>query len=327
MRTMLMIILCIFAYENATASEQNSIILKPEKQYNLAQKLFEEKEYLAAANEFIRFMYLFPDNKKIAEAQYKTAIAYSNAGRTEDAIRHFKKLSLSDPQNQFSVSGLFKLSELYTKINKPGEALLVLRNLLIQTRDNETQDKICFILGWLMLDYGDQIMAGTQQKINPFEHAQRYFSQISEQGKKKYNINALINKLERIDKIKHKNPKLAGALAIIPGAGFLYCERYRDALVSFLLNSALIIASYKSFQNNNPYLGGAIAFFETGFYAGNIYGSITSAHKYNKNRQDKYIEQLKEQYVQKQNDQKFPTLSFQSREKSFELGLIFNYGF
>jgi hypothetical protein len=101
-------------------------------------------------------------------------------------------------------------------------------------------------------------------------------------AKKKYSIEILINKLDGINSIKRKNPKIAGALSIIPGAGFLYCERYRDALVSFLLNSALIIASYKSFQNDNPYFGGAIAFFETGFYTGNIYGSISSVHKYNK---------------------------------------------
>jgi tetratricopeptide (TPR) repeat protein len=320
MKQILVIMLCVFVFGIATASEY--IILTPEKQYQLAQNLMEEKEYLAAANEFIRFIHLFPNHPNIPEAQYKIGIAYSNAGRTEEAIRHLKKLALGAEQNKFVNSAIFKLSELYAMTNKTGEAALLLNNLLIQTKDNNIKDKSCFILGWLMLQYGDRIRTGTHQAIKPIEQARKYFSQISEEGKKKYSINTLINSLDSINSIKQKNPKVAGALSIIPGAGFLYCERYRDALVSFLLNSALIIASYQSFQNDNPYLGGAIAFFETGFYTGNIYGSISSAHKYNKKQQHKYIEQLKQQY-----SQKFPRLSFQTRENDMEMALMFKYEF
>lgn len=35
--------------------------------------------------------------------------------------------------------------------------------------------------------------------------------------------------------------------------------------------------------------GGVITFVETGFYSGNIYGSITAAHKYNKAAQIKIL--------------------------------------
>ena len=320
MKQILVIIMCLLVCRIATASEQ--IIVTPEKQYQLAETLMTEKEYLAAANEFIRFVHLFPDHQQVAEAQYKTGIAYSSAGRMEDAIRHFKKLASGISENKFISPAIFKLSELYVKTNKAGEAVLVLRNFLLQSKDSSTKDKTCFILGWLMLQHGDQIRIGTHKTIHPVKQARKYFSQISEEGRKEYSIDTLINELEGINSIKQKNPTVAGALSIIPGAGFLYCERYRDALVSFLLNSALIIASYQSFKNDKPYLGGAIAFFETGLYAGNIYGSISSAHKYNKKQQYKYIEQLKRQHAQK-----FPKLSFQAGENSLEMALMFNYGF
>jgi hypothetical protein len=40
-------------------------------------------------------------------------------------------------------------------------------------------------------------------------------------------------------------------------------------------------AAYKAYDNDNIALAGVIGFVETGFYTSNIYGSITSAHKYN----------------------------------------------
>ena len=51
---------------------------------------------------------------------------------------------------------------------------------------------------------------------------------------------------------------------------------------SFLFNTGMICAACLAFDHDNPALGSVIAFVETGFYSGNIYGSITAAHKYNK---------------------------------------------
>jgi hypothetical protein len=91
--------------------------------------------------------------------------------------------------------------------------------------------------------------------------------------------------LDLIVKAEHapkKNPTAAGLFAIIPGGGFLYCQRYHDALVTFLLNTGLMAAAYTAHDNDNNALAGVLAFVETGFFAGNIYGSMASAHKYNR---------------------------------------------
>jgi len=73
-------------------------------------------------------------------------------------------------------------------------------------------------------------------------------------------------------------------LSVIPGAGYLYLERYQDALISLLVNTALIFAAYEAFDNDLYVLGGIISFVELGFYAGNIYGATTSAHKINRSQ-------------------------------------------
>ncbi len=77
------------------------------------------------------------------------------------------------------------------------------------------------------------------------------------------------------------------------GAGHLYCERKRDAFVSFLLNGAMIYAAYEAFDHDHDALGGIITFFELGFYSGNIYSAVSSAHKYNRHEKSKFLDYLK----------------------------------
>ena len=81
---------------------------------------------------------------------------------------------------------------------------------------------------------------------------------------------------------------------VIPGAGHHYCERYRDALIAFLLNGAMIYAAYEAFDHDNEGLGGLITFFEIGLYSGNIYSAVNSAHKYNRKQKRDFFQYLKE---------------------------------
>ena len=59
---------------------------------------------------------------------------------------------------------------------------------------------------------------------------------------------------------------------------------------------ALIYAAYDSFDDDNNALGGLLAFVGFGFYAGNIYGGVNSAHKYNRSKTSSFIDKLKVQH-------------------------------
>ncbi|MDM8538950.1 hypothetical protein QUF70_19530, partial [Desulfobacterales bacterium HSG17] len=111
--------------------------------------------------------------------------------------------------------------------------------------------------------------------------ARKYLSQISPSNADKYSTDQYNNLIFKAEHAPEKNPVAAGLFAVIPGGGFLYCERFHDALITFLFNAGLMVAAYEAWDNDNKALAGVIGFVETGFYSGNIYGSITSAHKYN----------------------------------------------
>ncbi|MGB9700921.1 MAG: hypothetical protein ACPL5I_16225, partial [Thermodesulfobacteriota bacterium] len=99
--------------------------------------------------------------------------------------------------------------------------------------------------------------------------------------------------LEKINEVPQKSPMVAGVLAaILPGAGHLYCARYRDATMAFLLNAAFIWGMVAAFQHENYAVGAILTFFELGWYSGNIYSAISSAHKYNKQKKKEYLQDL-----------------------------------
>jgi len=300
----------------------DTVIVDAKKQYELAQKLFEEKDFSAAAHEYIRFFHLFPNHEKVARAKYETGVSFFYGGRFEDARRHLEKIAANFSDSGFAPDAMFKLSEVYFAMDDPGRAAAVLRDLITLTLNTQISDSACFMLGWLLLDKADVFKSRSDYKVYPIREAEKYFSMISVEGKKKYRIEETITSLEKISQVKKKNPTLAGVLSIIPGAGFLYCGRYRDALISFFLNSSLMLAAYQSFENDNDFLGGVISFVEAGFYAGNIYGSVSSAHKYNKQKQKEFIDKLKQEYPANQDK-----ISFKTGFINNGVALMFTYDF
>ena len=300
-KTICVLAVAIAFFLPVTGQSKTVVMVDSEKQFALAQSLFTDEDYLAAANEYIRFFHLFADDERVEHARYKTGVAYFYAGQYPDAQRHFQKIVDQFSDAGFAPDAMFKLSELYAVTNRPGMAIATLKNLVALTRDRQVQDTACFMLGWLLMDKAEALKAGSDFKIFPLKEAKKYFSMISVDNRQKYPIDDTVAALSERELLKEKNPTLAGIFAIIPGGGFLYCERYQDALVSFLLNSAMMYAAYASFENDNPALGGVLAFVETGFYTGNIYGSVAGAHKYNKNKREGFIQRIKTQYQQRQN--------------------------
>ena len=130
--------------------------------------------------------------------------------------------------------------------------------------------------------------------MGQWEQALIVFAEISQEGRNTYRLEDLSKALAEEPKMKQKSAGLAGTLAIIPGAGYLYCGRYQDALIALLVNGGLIWAAYEAFSNDLYALGSVITFVEIGFYAGNIYGSVASAHKYNRKKEQQWIENLRQ---------------------------------
>jgi len=244
-------------------------------QYEYAQTLFRNKDYDAARVEYKRFIHFFPESGRLAEARFNIAVCLFEQKKYMEAARDFNEIILETPEDPYAGEAYFYQARAFINLGNTGYAEIVLQNYLKLTDDLKTKDRIYAELARLHL------LQAKAFKPESLALAKGYLSKISPLGTHAYEAEKTMDLIQTAEKAPRKNPLAAGFFSIIPGGGFLYCERYQDALVTFLLNAGLMLAAYEAYDNDNKALAGVIGFVETGFYMGNIYGAVSSAHKYN----------------------------------------------
>ncbi len=279
--TLLAVCLC----ELPPARGQMSVVIKADEQFLFAESYFKEGEYYRAISEYERFLHFFPEDPRVELVSYKVGQSYFNGKRFKQAIGAFNVLIEKYRNTKFTVKAYVRLAECHQKLKDPQKALGTLDKLLTVSDKTEIRDEIFYRKGWIYLD------------MDKWEKAQTFFDKISPANREIYRLKQLSEEMNKKKFLKIKNPSAAGWLAILPGAGHLYCERYRDAFIAFLLNSAMIMAAYEAFDHDNEALGGLIAFFELGLYSGNIYSAANCAHKYNRQQKQEFLQYLKEHSV------------------------------
>lgn len=257
------------------------IVIDPERQFQFAEHYFQNGEYYRAIGEYERFIYFFPLSDKVELARYKIGLSFLNGEQYTEAIKAFDELIEDYKNTEYALKSYLEISRAYVLLKRYNAALTGIKNLITIAPNTEIKDEAYYQGGWVYLEMG------------LWEKAHKYFEEISAQNRKKYNLKEILIRLDTKLPLRRKNPATAGLLAIMPGAGHLYCDRKKDALISFLLNGAMIYAAYEAFDHDLNVIGGVITFFELGFYSGNIYSAVSSAHKYNRNERHKFLNYLK----------------------------------
>jgi tetratricopeptide (TPR) repeat protein len=254
---------------------EEKITITSEMQYDYARTLFRHKDYDAARVEYKRLIHFFPESGRLTEARFNIAVCLFEQKKYMEAARGFNEIILETPEGPYAGEAYFYQTRAFINLGNTGYAEIVLQNYLKLADDLKTKDRIYAELARLHL---------LQAKaFNPdsLTLAKGYLSKISPSGTHADEAEKTMDLILAAEKAPRKNPRAAGFFSIIPGGGFLYCERYQDALITFLLNAGLMLAAYEAYDNGNKALAGVIGFVETGFYMGNIYGAVSSAHKYN----------------------------------------------
>lgn len=107
------------------------------------------------------------------------------------------------------------------------------------------------------------------------------------------NLGVILNEAEQF---KPKSKFLAGAMSsLLPGSGKVYSGEWRDGLFAFLYTSVAGYQSIRGFRNKGikSLYGWAFASIGTGFYLGNVYGSVKSITKRRNNHRLGIINQTK----------------------------------
>jgi tetratricopeptide (TPR) repeat protein len=252
------------------------------RQFDFAESLFGEGDYYRSISEYKRFMFYFPNDGRVEKAFFRIGESYYRAKRWTEAIDSMKAFIIRYPQSPMMKEALWLKGLSEKNLKRYDEALSTFQMIADQD-SGEWRNRAIYQVALVYVDRGE------------WDQAHDVFVKIPKGSFLFSSANQFASGLEKVKDLPAKSPVVAGSLAaVLPGAGHLYTERPRDALVAFLLNGAFIVAAVELFRHENYVAGGIVTFFELGWYGGNIYSAVGSAHKYNRQVQDEYIRQLKE---------------------------------
>lgn len=277
----LIVLLGLFLYPPSLwAAEEQGI--NAENQFSFAESLFDEGDYYRAISEYKRFLFFFPKDILAERSSFRIGESYYKAKRWAEAVISFKTFSSKYHQSSLLAEALYLKGLAEKELGHYGDALSTFQEI-IKSRSLMYSDKAVYQSAVVLMN------------MEEWQKARQLFLVVPETSSLAPSAHIFSTGLERMEHIPQKSPAIAGALAaVLPGAGHLYTERYRDAFASFLLNGAFIWAAIELLQHENNVAGGIVAFFELGWYTGNIYSAVSSAHKFNARAKEEFIRHLKE---------------------------------
>ena len=278
---LLLLLFCLSSPCAAWSAEDEKVMVDSRLQMGLADYFFQEGDYYRAITEYKRFLFFFPQNVRAAEAYWKIARSYFHGKKWDEAISASNDLIKKFPFSPHKAEALL-LSGLCFKEKKDYSQA----RFFFQKAKAEAADAA-------LADEAQWQIAATYLKEEKWKEASAEYKKIRENSKLYPQSDHLAQGLDRIHEIPQKSPATAGILAaLLPGSGHLYCERYRDAAIAFLLNGAFIWGMVEAFDQKNYVVGGILTFFELGWYSGTIYSAVSSAHKYNQREKQEYLDHL-----------------------------------
>lgn len=265
----------------STVSHSAQIIIDSDEQFRFAEQTMEQGDYLRAVFEFERFIHFFPGHEKVPRARLLIGISYLKAGDFEAARKVFDAVQRDYTGNLVGGKALLLMGESYFRQGIFKEAEYYFQRVVETYPQTELKNTAVYRLGWCRMH--------TRQ----WRDASETFKSVGSGSPLYASSQDLAQRSLDGETLPYKNPTTAGVLAgVLPGLGHVYCNRYKDGAVAFLLNGLFIWATVESFNNDNDVLGAILAFASVGWYTGNIYSAVNSAHKHNRKVKDDFLQGL-----------------------------------
>lgn len=235
-----------------------------------AEHLYKEKDYLRAAGEYQR--YIFLSDQRTDTILHKIGLCYQSAGEPRKAIKFFEQLTEKFPQGDLVMSAHLQINHSYFLMREYEHSIEYLKAALPGARDESEHCMMRFTMGLGRLMQKNWAVAASifdslASSSDPTCKTMSFrFKRYAEEGKH----------------LPFKNALLAGLFSgFVPGAGKVYCGRWSEGLFSFLIIGTNGYLAYSAIREENTarswIYGGLTGFF----YLGNIYGSYVSARVHN----------------------------------------------
>lgn len=275
------LIICIVSGSTVTCWSQPDYN-NPENIYRFAQYLYETGDYIRAAGEFERFLFLTPEIQKDT-ILYKVGRCFQNAAKIESALKYYQKILDNPIPSELQDDTRFRIALMYFEQNDYAGSINYINENLPRFHNQQTALPIKQLLG-LNLLYQRRWQAA-------FEH----FTALVPQNQEitgDSTTRALKNLALKSLHLKRKSALAAGFMsAILPGSGKIYAGKTNDALYSLVLVGLIGWQAYEGFKKDGIHSTRGWIYGTIGsiFYLGNIYGSAIAVKIYNDKIENSFL--------------------------------------
>lgn len=299
------VLLLFFLLSSATQALPSKVVVDSNEQFLFAVHSMEKGEYLRAVVEFERFIHFFPDDRRTPRARYLVGLCYIGARKYASARDVLRGIYEDYPKEDLGGESLLLIGESYYLQGALREAERFFQMVIKEYSVPRLRSSAYYRLGWVRL------------KADKWVDASESFKMVGEDSPLYPSARDLAEDSSRGQALPRKDATVAGVLAaIMPGLGHAYCDRYKDGLVALLLNGLFTWASVEAFNEDLDVLGGILLALELGWYSGNIYGALNSAHKYNRKVREDFRRNLTD---------RFHINLFKTSKGSYGLGIAYRF--
>lgn len=246
-----------------------------------ADFLFNNGQYYRAITEYYRLIYVTTDSVEKINMYRNIGLCYFHGADYEGYIAFLKENEM-----HFRVNSLIRI-----------EMNLYLCKCYYQLKNYQLAIST---LKWNDVNRGNPFYDETQvlsglcyARIFDWQTAIKKMQLTGQEYPGKTGIENFSQALENFPKLPQRNRLLAGTLSsIVPGAGYMYCNRKGTGITSFIVNGLLIWTTRDALVQKQYGLAAAACFFGLGWYIGNIRGSVDAADVYNSNKRQAFIDYL-----------------------------------
>lgn len=245
---------------------------------SFADHLFSRGDYYRAITEYRRYLFFAPRRPNRYRARWQIARSFFKGRQWTDAAQAFAELArtpeIAAAQQQRAgvmvVVSYFQAGS-YRPALQYGERLL-------DAHSPAYEPQLRYLLAWCRL------------RLHAIDKASAGWLSVAADRVYGASAKRLVESLREFRGETQASPATAGVLAaVLPGAGFWYLDRRRDAGLAFILNAGFIVASLVALQGGNYALGALLLLIESGWYSGNILASISAVHRQNRRRLEQFI--------------------------------------
>lgn len=246
----------------------------PENIYRFAQYLYENGDYIRAAVEFERFLFLAPIITTDT-IHYTIGKCYQSAGKFESALNYYQKIIDNPAPSDLQDKTRFQIALMQFEKNDYSGSMNYIKQNRPRLKNQHTALQMEQLFGINLL-YRRHWPVAIEHFSNLVLQSQQLNSDSTTLALKNLALNGL--------HLTRKNALTAGIMsAILPGSGKIYAGKTNDALYSLVLIGLTGWQAYEGFQKNGirstrGWIYGTIGSI---FYLGNIYGSTVAVKIYN----------------------------------------------